>query len=177
MKMEVILVRRYLKWFAVLVILMLPASGFCGGGAKEEKGVHPPSSGIQEIKKVKQPEPNIPAEYKGLVELYNKYWDHIMKKEYAKAYAMENSDYRKANPYADGKSYNEMLSKNEMMAKNLKITAVKALEVEKVNEKEVIVKGHYYFHYVPQESLKSVKQFHDRWVKEKDGWGHILKEK
>ena len=76
---------------------------------------------------------------------------------------MESADYRKANPY-DAEKYKSAL------AGNVKLSAVKALEVKKISEKEEMVQGNYYYGI---EGLKGLKPFTDRWVKEDGAWMHV----
>jgi hypothetical protein len=57
-----------------------------------------------------------------------------------------------------------------MLARNFKLNSVKALTVEKKDEKEVVVKGKYYYEIG---IVNSVNLFTDRWVNEDSAWMHI----
>jgi hypothetical protein len=114
------------------------------------------------IKAVKQPEPNIPKEYKDLEKAYYSYWDHIIKKDYEKAYAMESSDYKKANPYKE-----DLYS--GILARNMKLTAVLGLTLDTPDKSNAVVKGRYYY---SVGAFKTVREFKDSWIKEDAGWLH-----
>jgi hypothetical protein len=146
-----------------LIVLFFASQALCGEaevGKETQQKKHIPQPGI---KSVKQAEPNIPQEYKELEKMYNQYWGFVMKKEYEKAYEMESSAYKKSNKYAKEKY-------ESLLPSNVKMTAVMALNVEKTNEKEVVVKGNYYF---AMGALKSVRPFSDKWMKEKAIWKHV----
>jgi hypothetical protein len=148
---------------ASLIFLLSVSNAFCGEaevGKEVQEKKHQPKPGI---KSIKQAEPNIPQEYKELEKMYNQYWGFFMKKEYEKAYAMESSAYRKSNPYPKTKY-------ESLLPSDMKMTAVMALKVEKMNEKEVVVKGNYYYELG---ALKSVRPFSDTWTKEKAVWMHV----
>jgi hypothetical protein len=155
---------RYFRYMLVAIFLLIPLCAYCNeaGGEKEKPKAkrHVPHPGI---KSVKPQEPRIPDEYKDLVKAYNEYWEFFIKKDYEKAYSMESADYRKTNPYAE-ENY------KKIFFSNAKLKAVKALEVEKVNEKEVVVKGYYYYDIG---ALKSLRPFSDKWVKEDAKWMHL----
>lgn len=155
--------KRTIVWIVSLFILLGVPSAFCGEaevGKDTQQKKHRPTPGI---KNVKPAEPNIPQEFKELERMYNKYWAMILQKDYEKAHAMESSEYRKSNPYAKEKYEN-------MVPKNMKLNAVMALTVEKTNEKEVVVKGNYYFE---MGALKSVRPFSDKWTLEETIWKHV----
>ena len=155
--------KRTIALIVSLLFLLGASNAFCGeAGVEQEKSQtkHSPTVGI---KSVKQAEPKIPQEYKELEKMYNQYWGFMMKKEYDKAYAMESSDHRKSTPYAKEKY-------ESSLPINMKMTAVMALNVEKTNEKEVVVKGNYYFE---MGALKSVRPFSDKWMQEEAVWKHV----
>ena len=154
---------RYFRYMVVAIFLLIPLCAYCSeaGGEKEKPKVKQiPHPGI---KNVKPQEPRIPDEYKDLEKAYNQYWGFFIKKDYEKAYSMESADYKKTNPYDEGKY-------KKIFFGNAKLKAVKALEVEKINEKEVVVKGYYYYDIG---ALKSVRPFSDKWVKEEAKWMHV----
>jgi hypothetical protein len=155
--------KRTIVLIVSLLILLGSSNAFSGEGAGEKDKPQPKHSPSVGMKAVKQAEPNIPQEYKELEKMYNQYWGLIIKKEYEKAYTMESSAYKKSNKYAK-------VNYENLLAKNVKLTAVLALNVEKTNEKEVVVKGNYYYELG---ALKSVRPFSDKWTKEKDVWKHI----
>ena len=146
-----------------LLFLLGATTAFCvEAGGEKDKSQTKKSSSVG-IKSIKQAEPNIPQEYKELEKMYNQYWGFIMKKEYEKAYAMESSAHRKSIPYSKEKY-------ESLLPNNMKMTAVMALNVEKTNEKEVVVKGNYYYE---MGALKSVRPFSDKWMQEEVVWKHL----
>jgi len=161
--------KRYTGFVVAAIFLLVPLYAFCTdtGGEKAKSQVqapkHVPKPGI---KSLKPQEPKIPQEYKELQKAYDQYWGFIMKKDFKKAYDMESAKYKKSHPYAKGKY-------EDMLPKDMKMTAVMALEVEKINKKEVVVKGNYYF---ALGALKSVRPFSDKWTKEGSKWVHIPSE-
>ena len=153
------------SWMLILPFILLFAVSYAFGSdavveQEKSKVIHTPKPGI---KSVKQSEPNIPEEYKGLEKTFAQYWDLVIKKEFAKAYELESSEYRKSNPYAKDKYEN-------LLFQNVKLTAVKAFEVEKTSAKEVVVKGRYYYE---MGALKFVRLFSDNWTREGEDWKHI----
>ena len=151
------------RYALITLLLLFPAYAFSNSAdTASDKPKQKPISHFN-VKSVKPQTPNIPKEYKDLEATYKQYWDLFMKKDYEKAYKMECEEYRKANPYDAGKYTN-------ITAKNFKLSSVKALGVEKTNEKEVVVKGNYYYQIG---IVKSVKPFTDRWAKEDGAWKHV----
>ena len=156
--------KRNMVLIVSLLVLFVASLALCSEAEIEKEKPQKKHSPKPGIKSIKPAVPQIPQEYQELEKMYNQYWGFIMKKEYEKAYAMESSAYRKSNPYAK-ENYENML------LKNVKVTAVKALNVEKMNEKEVVVKGNYY--YEMGAALKSVRPFSDKWIQEEALWKHV----
>lgn len=148
----------------ILILLgMFVSHAFCSEEAAKGEKVQPRHRPQPGIKAAKPPVPNIPQEYKDLEKIYYDYWGLIVKNEYEKAYDLESSAYKRANPYSKEKYEN-------IFPKNKKLTSVLVLNVEKKDEKEVVVKGNYYYEIG---ALKSVRPFSDRWVMEKGLWKHV----
>src|SRR4030042_2834913 len=154
---------RYFRLIVVAIFLLIPLCAYCSEVQMEKEKPKVKQIPHTDIKSVKPAKPQIPQEYKELEKMYNQYWGFIMKKEYEKAYAMESSAYGKSNPYAK-ENYENML------LKNVNMTAVTALNVKKMNEKEVVLKGNYYYKIGP---LKSVRPFSDKWIQEEALWKHV----
>ncbi len=108
--------------------------------------------------------PNIPDEYKSLIEVYDKYWNFIKENDLENAYKLENDDYKKVVNLREYKS----LQKRSKLPVNIK--AVRALEVTQKGEKEVIVKGTIW---LKSAEIDTLKVFYDKWVKNGDHWKHL----
>jgi len=145
---------RYFRYTIVFAIILL-----CFQVSYAEGEIGKPGG----IKQIKPPIPNISAEYKDLEKVFNQYWDFMKKKEFEKAYEMESAEYRKANPYKK-ETY------EKMTGSNIKVQNVTALEVTKINEKEVVIKANLYF---VSGQFKSVRQFQDKWLKGDTQWVHM----
>ena len=115
-------------------------------------------------KDVSKLEPNIPEEYKPLIEVYDKYWKFIKEDKLEGAYNLETEDYKKVVSLREYKS----LQRRSKLP--LKIEAIRALEVKKKDEKEVIVKGSMW---LKAAEINTLKMFNDRWVKAGDEWRHL----
>jgi hypothetical protein len=151
--------------FTLIAISALPVVSFADVKAQEKKpplDVHQPAP-WSNIKAAKQLEPEIPDSYKDLEKAYSEYWKLYMTKDYKKLYEMESNSYRKENPFKKDVY-------DKYIPKNMKMTAVMALRVEKIEGKQASVFGNYYY---SMGALKSIRRFKDKWVKEDSGWKHI----
>ena len=110
--------------------------------------------------------PAIPPEYKNLVKAYDEYWGAVREKEYRNAYLLESSKYRQG---VSLEKYKE-IRKPKKGGKAVNIVSVRALNVKKINEKEVVVEGIIAYKSSFVDTIRPVK---DKWINEKDGWKHI----
>lgn len=164
--------------FTCAISLLLPLSIM--GGEAQTKEAEPGKKEFQrfDIKRdVKPIEPNIPEEYKPLIKAYDEYWQAIKDKEYSKAYKLESSEFRKntkEHDYITGiYSTKEADLPRNLKKPEIQIIAARALEVKKLNEKEVMVKGGLSF---KAGMMDTVRFFEDRWIKEDDAWRHVPQE-
>lgn len=128
-----------------------------------KKDTHSPAASWANIKSVKPQQPNITEAYKPLEKAYNEYWKHFMDKDYKKMYSMESSRFRKENPFKED-------TYDKFIPRNMKLTAVLALETKELENKQIQIKGKYYY---SMGALKSVRFFKDTWVKEDKDWKHV----
>jgi hypothetical protein len=130
-----------------------------GAEVKAERALDNPPKNRRELKK------NIPAEYKGLVQVFDKYWGAREKKDYKGAYALESADFRKTT----GFDVYKLGFSNDAAFRH-----VTALGVKKISEKEVIVTGVITL-IANMEGLKDIaKSFYDdRWINEGGEWRHV----
>ncbi|MBE0427338.1 MAG: hypothetical protein IBX72_11935 [Nitrospirae bacterium] len=113
---------------------------------------------------VPEVKPNIPDEYKPVIETYDKYWNFIKENDLDSAYLLETDDYKEVVSLREYKG----LQKRGKVPVNIK--AVRALEVTQKGEKEVIVKGTMW---LKAAQIETLKVFYDRWVKSGEGWRHL----
>ena len=124
-----------------------------------------PSFEKADIKKdAPEVKPNIPDDYKPLIEVYNRYWNFIKENDLENAYKLESDDYKKVVSLREYKG----LQKRSKLPVNIK--AVRALEVTQKGEKEVIVKGTIW---LKAADIDTLKVFYDKWVKNGDEWRHL----
>lgn len=148
----------------MILSLTLFANSSTGEEINDPKTVHKAETrDWRNLKAIKQEKPDIPDAYKNLEQAFSQYWGLFIKKDYKNLYKMESSEFRKANPYNEEKY-------KKLTASNMKLTAVSALKVEKLNEKEVLVKGKYYYNIG---AMKSLNRFSDSWISEEEGWKHV----
>jgi len=115
-------------------------------------------------KDVKELKPNIAEEYKPLIAEYDKYWKFIRDNDLEGAYGMETDEYKKVVKIREYKGLQEA----SKMPVSLK--AVRALEVQKKDEKEVIVKGTMW---LLSGQIDTLKVFDDTWIMTGNGWRHV----
>lgn len=129
---------------------------------KKPEHVHKPV--WEDIKKAAKPiVPEIPEEYKPLVQVFDEYWGAVKRGDYDSAYKLESEDYRKVHA-KDPAVY------KERFGRSVQLLGVRALGVKKINEKEVIIRASVGF---KTAQLDTVRFFADRWIKESDTWRHL----
>jgi hypothetical protein len=162
---------------AWILTLIFPLSAYCGEtvtGSDTEKKPATEKAIKQEQKKsfqkkdmkkdVPEMKPNIAEEYKPLIAEYDKYWKFVRENNLDGAYGMESEEYKKVVTIREYKGLQEMTQMP------VTIKAVRALEVQKKDEKEVIVRGTMR---LQSGLLDTVRVFYDRWVKAGDEWRHL----
>ena len=115
---------------------------------------------------VKHPKKIVPdkknlARHKAVVECFNKYWEAMKKGDLKKAYALEETKYRKKVSY-------DLYA--EQMKKRINIIVVEPLEVKKRNKKEVMVRGIMRYRTA---MINTARIFDDEWLKEGDTYRHV----
>mgnify|MGYP000684072067 CR=1 FL=1 len=160
---------KYIKYMigACALSFVLPLSAFCGDAATQSGGTgkqQPPFHKANVKKDAPELKPNIPEEYLPLIAEYDKYWKFVQEGNLDGAYEMERDEYKKVVTVREYKGLQE-LSKMPVSVK-----AVRALEVQKKDEKEVIVKGTMW---LQSGQIDTLRVFYDNWVKEEHGWRHI----
>gem|GEM_PF-2378085 len=154
-------------WIICIMVITLPVTLY---GSETDTGkatgkTSKPAFVKPDIKKeAPRLEPNIPEEYKPLIEVYDKYWKFIKEDDLESAYKLETEDYKKVVSLREYKG----LQKRSKLP--LTIKAVRALEVKKKDEKEVIVKGSMW---LKSAMIDTLKMFHDRWVMSDKEWRHV----
>jgi hypothetical protein len=139
-----------------------PADTQKPGETQKPEHVHSPA--WTDIKKSAKPiVPEIPEEYKPLVQVFDEYWGAVKEGDYDSAYKLESEDYRKVHA-KDPEVY------KERFGRSVKLIGIRALGVKKINEKEVIIRASVGF---KTAQLDTVRFFADRWIKENDTWRHL----
>lgn len=120
-----------------------------------------------DLKQVKgSVKPNIPKEYEELVKAFDAYWEAARKNKYDVAYGMESKEHLKGLSLEQYKA--EKKSKPGLMT--VEITSVTAMQVRKLNEREVIVEAIVGYKAAMVDTVKPLK---DRWIKDNEGWKHV----
>ena len=157
-----------IHWVICILVLIFPVLGYSietDTGKASGKTSKPALKKANIKKDVKQLKPNIPEEYKPLITIYyDKYWKFIKDNDLGSAYNLETEDYKKVVSLREYKN----LQKRSKLPVTIK--AVRALEVNKKDEKEVIVKGTMWLKAAEMDTLKV---FYDKWVKVGEGWRHL----
>jgi hypothetical protein len=158
-----------IKWMLFILLLIFPCVVYSSeigtdtGKISDKPSEHKFHKG--NVKKdVKQLEPNILEEYKPLIAIYDKYWKFIKDNDLDSAYNLETEDYKKVVSLREYKG----LQKRSKLPVTIK--AVRALEVKKKDEKEVIVRGTMWLKAAEMDTLKV---FYDKWVKAGKEWRHL----
>jgi hypothetical protein len=158
-----------LKWMLLILLLIFPFVAYSGEistdtGKISDKSSKPKFRKGNVKKDVPELKPNIPEEYKPLITIYDKYWKFIKDNDLDSAYNLETEDYKKVVSLREYKG----LQKRSKLPVTIK--AVRALEVNKKDEKEVIVKGTMW---LKAAMIDSLKVFYDKWVKAGEEWRHL----
>ena len=152
------------KFSAVLLALaLLLVSQACSTEKKPMRVLDSPPSESAVV------QPQIPAEYEDLVKTFDEYWNALIKRDYEKAYNFESTEFRKSNSLDAYKG---------SIGKNVQLITVRALGVQKISEKEVMVTG-FTILKIPPISLQqaNLKPLKDKWVKEGESWKHVTQTK
>lgn len=156
------------RTIALVVTCLLMVISMADGAEKGNEDAKRPWVDIK--KGVKPVKPNIPPEYDSLVKAFDNYWNAVKDKKHDVAYSLESSEYRKGISLEKYKA-EKMLKPG---TQEVDMVNVRALEVKKINEKEVVVEGIIVYKAGFAQSVRSVR---DKWVNEKEGWKHVPSQK
>lgn len=155
------------KFIAAAIVLSLALASQALAEGTTTKTANVPTQSVyinmkQAVKKQKHvPDKKNLAGHKDVVKSYTEYWDAIKKKDFKKAYSLEDARYRKKVSY-DLYAY--------LMKKSIDIIFVEPLEVKKRNKKEVMVRGILRYR---AGMINTARIFDDNWVKEGDTYRHV----
>jgi hypothetical protein len=156
-----------MKRIAVMLLIFLFLTGVAGAADAVKKDAQHKNYEWSDIKKGTKPvEPKIAKEYDPLIKSFGDYWKATKDKKYDVTYAMESEKFRKETSF---EKYKELM-KPKKGQQPMNISSVRALEVKKMNEREVVVEGIIAYKAGFMDSLRPVK---DRWVNEENGWRHL----